>query len=377
MSDHLRDTLRALEAPDEAASEERARRAAQLAYGDREPIRTPRRVSTRTRLLLIGAGAATLGAGSVAAAERALRPTPRPQTPRVTMGSLGPGVVLAIANERVWALSGLRRRPLGRATDAGLSPRGLNAVLASGRRLTAVEIKTGKEQWHIDAPGAVSVPRWSLERSFDTRIAYRVGAALYAAGGDGRGPAGTSVPRLLSTRSDAVAPAWRPQSTDRELAFVRHGEVVVMRADDGHLVAHVRVPNTPVLGLSWRADGTKLAIATHAGVTTFDPQTGGLRTSDEDRGLVSATFAPRGDALLLQERTARGIRLKIRGRYSLLESAGVFGQPVFAPSGNRVLLSGPSLDAWTEVAFPSGTQRQLQGVSTTLHGPARIVGFAQ
>ena len=112
----------------------------------------------------------------------------------MTMGSLGPGVVLAIANERVWALSGLRRRPLGRATDAGLSPRGLNAVLASGRRLTAVEIKTGKEQWHIDAPGAVSVPRWSLERSFDTRIAYRVGAALYAAGGDGRGPAGTSVP---------------------------------------------------------------------------------------------------------------------------------------------------------------------------------------
>ena len=217
--------LRGYEAPGESEAGERARRLVLEAFAERAPVRRRR---LRVPRLVWPVLAALLAAGAVAVAGHLRDDSPREVRAPFAPVEVGDGVVLALGRGVAYTVNARGRvRALGPATDGDLSPHALNAVLASGSGLVAVSVADGQVRWRVPAPAAVSLPRWSLERSVPPccRVAYLAGGALYAVGGDGRGA------HLLARRALAVAPAWRPAGGDHELAFAAPDGIHVLSAD--------------------------------------------------------------------------------------------------------------------------------------------------
>lgn len=361
--------LRDYEAPDETAAGERARRLVLEAFAERAPVRRRR---LRVPRLVWPVLAALLAAGAVAVAGHLRDDSPRQARAPFAPVEVGDGVVLALGRGVAYTVNARGRvRALGPATDGDLSPHALNAVLASGSGLVAVSVADGQVRWRVPAPAAVSLPRWSLERSVPPccRVAYLAGGALYAVGGDGRGA------HLLARRALAVAPAWRPAGGDHELAFAAPDGIHVLSADTRRPIWRVPGPALP-LALSWRADGRVLAVLDATGVTLYTASGKRLQRLGARGAVLAGGYTRTGDRLVV-------LRLGTIGRASLLVrnargplravrhlTLTAVGDLRLSPDGRHALIASREGDEWIDIRLSDGRLQRLQRVGERLRaGP--------
>ena len=141
-------------------------------------------------------------------------------------GQIQSGVVLALGRGVAYTVTarGPRARARARARRRPLAARHeRRARLRLGARRRARRRRAGALA--LRAPGPVSLPRWSRERTVPPccRVAYLAGGALYVVGGDGKGA------RRVAAHALAVAPAWRPRASAHELAFAAPGGIRLAR----------------------------------------------------------------------------------------------------------------------------------------------------
>lgn len=363
--------LRGFEAPGEIEAGERGRRLVLAAFLERAPV--PRR-RLRVPRLVWPALAALLAAGAVAVAGHLRDSSPRKDRAPFAPVQVNTGVVLALGRGVAYTVNARGRvRALGPASDGDLSPHGTNAVLADGSALVAVHVPDGQVRWRVPAPGPVSLPRWSVERSVPPccRVAYLARGALYVVGGDSRG-AHRVAPQVL-----AVAPAWRPRGTRHELAFAIPGAVRIISADGGVPVVRLKTLIRPI-ALSWSPDGRLLAILDPAGITLYDPASRGLKRVDVRGGpVIDGGFAQVGNRLVVLRRDANGrATLLVRGasgpfralRHLLLTAVGDLR---FSPDGQSALIASREDDEWLAVGLRDGRVQRLRRVGERLRA-----GFA-
>ena len=259
----LRARLAAFRAPGESQGEERALTIARAAVADvpaRRPlrlpgIRTPRRLLVPVVLLALGAAGAT---AAVTLRDERTRPFAELRLP-------ASGTLLISTANGSWAIERSHLRLLGAYRGGSLSPRALNAAFPHGRSLVLVRVASGRRVATVRAPSSVTLPRWSLERGGDVRIAYRAGTALYLVGGDGAGPGGAAKPALLARNTLAVAPAWRPAAAHRTLAFLSAGSLKVVEADGARSAGTLSLRwRGTARSLAWSRTGDRLQLSTDA-----------------------------------------------------------------------------------------------------------------
>ncbi len=358
--------LQGFEAPGEIEAGERGRRLVLAAFAERTPVRSRRLRIPRLAWPVL---AALLAAGAVAVAGHLRDGSSRSSRAPFAPVELESGVVLALGRGVAYAVDARGRvRSLGQATDGDLSPHGANAVVASGSGLLAVHVADGQVRWRVPAPGPVSLPRWSVERTVPPccRVAYLARGALYVVGGDGRG-ARRVAPHVL-----AVAPAWRPRGTRHEVAFAVPGAVRILSTDGRARGARLAVP-TPPLGLSWRADGRVLAVLDSAGATLYSAAGKRLtRIGVRAGSVLDGGFAPAGNRLVILRRDTSGrTSLLVRGasgplrpvRHLLLTAVGDLR---FSPDGRSVLVASREGDEWIDIRLRDGRLRSLQRVGERL-----------
>jgi hypothetical protein len=280
---------------------------------------------------------------------------------------VGTGVVLALGRGLALTLDGHGHvRALGPARDGDLSPHGSNAV----------HVADGHVRWRVAAPGPVTLPRWSLERTVPPccRVAYLVSGprgGLFAVGGDGRGA------HRIAPRALAIAPAWRPAGAGHELAYVAAGGVRILAADSGRVRVRIAVARRP-LGLSWRPDGRVLAVLDAAGVTLYRASGKRLQRLPVQGGVaLDGGFASARDRLVV-------LRRDDDGRTSVL--VGGAGRPLapvrrlaltavgdlrLSPDGRTALLASREGDEWIRIRLVDGRVERLPRVGERLRA-----GFA-
>jgi hypothetical protein len=371
----LRARLQGYEAPGEAEAAERGRRLALAAFAERTPAR---RWRARVPRIVWPALAALLAVSAVAIAGY-VREDSSPRQVRASFVpvKVGTGVVLALGRGLALTLDGHGHvRALGPARDGDLSPHGSNAVLASGSGLVAVHVADGHVRWRVAAPGPVTLPRWSLERTVPPccRVAYLVSGprgGLFAVGGDGRGA------HRIAPRALAIAPAWRPAGAGHELAYVAAGGVRILAADSGRVRVRIAVARRP-LGLSWRPDGRVLAVLDAAGVTLYRASGKRLQRLPVQGGVaLDGGFASARDRLVV-------LRRDDDGRTSVL--VGGAGRPLapvrrlaltavgdlrLSPDGRTALLASREGDEWIRIRLVDGRVERLPRVGERLRA-----GFA-
>jgi hypothetical protein len=358
--------LQGFEAPGEIEAGERGRRLLLAAFADRTPARRPRLRLPRVAWPVL---AALLAAGAVAVAGHLRDTSPRGARAPFAPVEVSNGVVLALGRGVAYTLDARGRvRALGPATDGDLSPHGRNAVVASGSGLLAVHVADGQVRWRVPAPGPVSLPRWSVERTVPPccRVAYLARGALYVVGGDGRGA------HLVAAHALAVAPAWRPRGTRHELAFAVPGAVRILSTDGGAGGMRVAAA-TPPIALSWRTDGRVLAVIDSAGATLYSATGRRLQRIPVHGGSVlDGGFAPRSSRLVILRRDLSGrTSLLVRGatgplrpvRHLLLTAVGDLR---FSPDGTSALVASRQGDEWIDIRLRDGRQTLLRRVGERL-----------
>jgi len=357
--------LQEFSAPGEVEAGERGRRIVLAAFAERTPARRRR---LRWPRLVWPVLAALLAAGAVAVAGHLRDSSSRGSRAPFAPVELTNGVVLALGRGVAYAVDARGRvRSLGQATDGDLSPHGTNAVVASGSGLLAVHVADGQVRWRVPAPGPVSLPRWSLERTVPPccRVAYLARGALYVVGGDGRGA------RRVAAHALAVAPAWRPLGAKHELAFAVPGGVRILSTDGR--AAGARVPTAVPLALSWRADGRVLAVIDSAGATLYSAAGKRLQRIPVRGGsALDGGFAPAGDRLVILRRDLSGrTTLLVRDtsgplrpvRHLLLTAVGDLR---FSPDGTSALVASREGDEWIDIRLRDGRQMRLRRVGERL-----------
>jgi hypothetical protein len=358
--------LQGYEAPGEIEAGERGRRLVLAAFAERVPAR---RRHLRLPRLAWPVLAALLTAGAVAVAGHLRDSSPRQTRAPFAPVELANGVVLALGRGVAYAVDARGRvRALGPASDGDLSPHGTNAVVASGSGLVAVHVADGQVRWRVPAPGQVSLPRWSVERTVPPccRVAYLARGALYVVGGDGRG-AHRVAPQAL-----AVAPAWRPRGTRHQLAFAIPGGVHVVSTDNGGRGVRVATRAVPI-ALSWRPDGRVLAVLDATGVTLYDAAGRRLERVAVHAGTVlDGGYAPAGNRLVVLRRDLSGraslLVRHARGplrpvRHLLLTAVGDLR---FSPDGRSALVASREDDDWIDIRLTDGRQTSLRRVGERL-----------
>jgi hypothetical protein len=284
------------------------------------------------------------------------------------------GVVLALGNGVAYTVTARGRvRALGPAADGDLSPRGLNAVLASGSGLVAVHVADGQVRWRVPAPGPVSLPRWSLERMVPPccRVAYLAAGALFVVGGDGRGS------RRVAAHALAVAPAWRPRGAAHELAYVAPGGIRIAATDGDRPQRRVPAARNPI-GLSWRADGRVFAAVDRTGVTLYRADGRRLqRVAVRGGTAIGGSFTRAGNRLVVLRRDANGrVTLLVRGAAGPLRAVRhltltAVGDLRLSPDGRHALLASREGDEWVDIRLRDGHVRVLRDIGRRLRA-----GFA-
>jgi hypothetical protein len=353
-------------APGEVEAGERGRRLVLAAFAERTPARRRR---MRVPRLVWPVLAALLAAGAVAVAGHLRDTSSRGSRAPFAPVELSRGVVLALGRGVAYAVDARGRvRSLGQATDGDLSPHGTNAVVASGSGLLAVHVADGRVRWRVPAPGPVSLPRWSVERTVPPccRVAYLARGALYVVGGDGRGA------HRVAAHALAVAPAWRPGGARHELAFAVPGGVRILSTDDRAGGARVPAIAAP-LALSWRADGRVLAVVDSAGATLYSAAGRRIqRIRVRGGSALDGGFAPAGSRLAVLRRDLSGrTSLLVRGasgplrpvRHLLLTAVGDLR---FSPDGKSVLVTSREGDEWIDILLRDGSQTHLRRVGERL-----------
>lgn len=370
--------MRGFQAPGEVEAGERGRRLMLAAFAERTPARRRRRRVRAPRLgwPLLAALLTALGAGAVAVAGHlreggTSRQDKAPFAPPV---QLSEGVVLALGRGVAYTVTARGRvRALGPASDGDLSPHGTNAVLASGSELVAVHVADGQVRWQVPAPGPVSLPRWSVERTVPPccRIAFLSAGALYVVGGDGKGA------HRVAARALEVAPAWRPRAGDHELAFATPGGIRLLATDGKRAPKQIGGAGIP-LGLSWRADGRILAAIDATGVTLYGADGRRLQRIGVRGGTVlGGGYARDGNRLVILRRDTDGrISLLARGLAGPLrvvrhlQITGV-GDLQLSPDGRSALIASSEGDEWIDIRLRDGKLRLVRDIGMRLRA-----GFA-
>jgi hypothetical protein len=265
VSDRLEQLLRETPVPDADGAATRTRAAVLRAFDARPPAQRRRRSALRLGLGIVAAallaGAAAASSGHLPVASLVSRDAPsthvRHLQPTHELALPFPAEVLVHDDAGIVVIrrNGTVRR-LGPFADAAWSPNARFVVLTGGRHLVVADPVTGAHHWSITANAAVRDARWSLEPTAPPccRIAYRSGGDLHVIAGDGTGD-------HVVARTAPVAPAWRPHSTQRELAFsAPDGSVHLVAADGGQGLAPALRPGFTVRSLVWSADGTRLVV---------------------------------------------------------------------------------------------------------------------
>jgi hypothetical protein len=372
----LTERLRGFEAPGESEAGERGRRLVLAAFAERAPVRRRRMSLPRFSWPVLAALLTALTAGAVAVAthRRAGDGSPRQVRAPFAPVEVGGGVVLALGRGVAYTVNARGRvRALGPASDGDLSPHGSNAVLASGSGLVAVHVADGQVRWRVPAPGPVSLPRWSLERTVPPccRVAYLAGGALHVVGGDGRGA------HVVAQHALAVAPAWRPRGSGHELAFVAPGGVRILAADGSRPPTRLRASTRP-LALSWRADGRVLAVLDASGVTLYSADGRRLQRLAVRGGTVlDGAYARAGKRLVVVRRDSDGrASLLVRAASGPLRAVRhlaltAVGDLRLSPDGQGALIASREGDEWIEIRLRDGRLHRLRDVGTRLRA-----GFA-
>jgi hypothetical protein len=366
--------LRGFEAPGEVEAGERGRRILLAAFAERSPAR-PRVRVPRLGWPLLAALLTALCAGAVAVAGH-LREggSSRQDNAPLAPVQLSEGVVLALGRGVAYTVTAHGRvRALGPASGGDLSPHGTNAVLASGSSLVAVHVADGQVRWRVPAPGPVSLPRWSVERTVPPccRVAYLAGGALYVVGGDSKGA------HRVAAHVLAVAPAWRPHVADHELAFATPGGIRITAADAGLAARSIGGTRQPI-GLSWRADGRVLAAIDATGVTLYRADGRRLQRVAVPGGTaLGGGYALQGNRLVILRRDTDGrVSLLVRGLTGPLRAVrhltvtGV-GDLRLSPDGRSARIASTEGDEWFDIRLRDGKLRLLRNVGSRLRA-----GFA-
>ncbi|MDX6618963.1 MAG: hypothetical protein QOK36_1349 [Gaiellales bacterium] len=371
----VRKRLRGYEAPGEVEAGERGRRLLLAAYAERTRSRRRRRCLPRMSWPVLAALLTALTAGAIAVAGH-LRDGGSSRASRASFApaELEGGVVLALGNGVAYTVTARGRvRALGPAADGDLSPRGLNAVLASGSGLVAVHVADGQVRWRVPAPGPVSLPRWSLERMVPPccRVAYLAAGALFVVGGDGRGS------RRVAAHALAVAPAWRPRGAAHELAYVAPGGIRIAATDGDRPQRRVPAARNPI-GLSWRADGRVFAAVDRTGVTLYRADGRRLqRVAVRGGTAIGGSFTRAGNRLVVLRRDANGrVTLLVRGAAGPLRAVRhltltAVGDLRLSPDGRHALLASREGDEWVDIRLRDGHVRVLRDIGRRLRA-----GFA-
>jgi hypothetical protein len=246
-------------------------------------------------------------------------------------------------------------------------------VLASGSRLVAVHVADGQVRWELRAPGPVSLPRWSVERTVPPccRVAYLSAGALYVVGGDSKGA------HRVAARALEVAPAWRPRVSDHELAFAAPGGVRIAATDGTRAPRRIGGGATPI-ALSWRADGRVLATIDAAGATLYRADGRRLQRVAVTGGTVLAGgYAREGNRLVILRRDTDGrvslLARGLAGPLRLVRRLAVTGVADLrlSPDGRSALIASTEGDEWIDIRLRDGSQRLLRGIGARLRA-----GFA-
>lgn len=356
-------------APGEIEAGERGRRLVLAAFAERVPVR--RRGFGLPRFRLVWAVLAALAAAcTVAIAGHLRNDSPRQARAPFAPVELEGGVVLALGRGVAYTVDARGRvRALGPASDGDLSPHGVNAVVASGSALVAVHVADGQVRWQVPAPGPVSLPRWSVERTVPPccRIAYLSRGDLYVVGGDSKGA------HRIARRVLAVPPAWRPAGTRHEVAFAVPGAVRIISTDGASAPVRLKTLR-PVLRLSWRPDGRSLALFDAAGVTLYDtPVRHGLqRVAVRGGTIVDGAYAPAGNRLVVLRRDSSGrLTLLVRGASGPFRAirhlaATAVGDLRLSPDGRSALITSREADEWIDIRLRDGHQTVLRRVGERL-----------
>ena len=355
----VRAALQELEAPEEQAAEERARRVVEAAFDGRVPS------SERSRTAL-RAGAALVAAAGIAAfaltpagadvrewiADR-IDPGEEEAEPRLT--SLpAPGELLVEAESGAWIVrdDGSRRR-LGDYELASWSPRGRFVAVADGTELRAVD-PVGNFRWSIEASAPIEAVDWSSDEGF--RVAYLAGEEVRVVAGDG-----TDDVAVASAR--AVPPVWRPESDParsvHQLAYVdRSNRVVLTDTDAGTTRWRTATIGAPVTSLEWSANGETLLVKSASFVLAFGAAGQPLVKGplNAPAGLRAASLSPSGKEVAMVRDSKLGRELVLTsladGNERLLyrtrsrARGAEFDEPVFSPDGEWILLPWRAADQW-------------------------------
>lgn len=335
--------LRSLRAPDEIGAETRAWSAVRSAYAER-PTPEARQLSLRAIVLapiviLAALGVALSPAGaSVRRWLGAALGIPRSAPALFKLPAAGSVLVTGSGAAWIVAADGSTRR-LGVWRTATWSPRAKFIAATSDSTLAALDLR-GNVRWKLDRP-QVSDARWYAPSGW--RIAYRSGQSLRAVAGDGTGD------HLIATTTQAVAPAWRPD-TSYELTYVSSAGMLITRdADTGATLWSEPAP-AGTRKLAWSANGSRLLVLARHRALVFDASgTLDPRASSDSRApIVDAAISPDGRRLALVRggQAADVVVIGARGDLrEVLPGAGL-RQVTWSPDGRWLLITWPRANQW-------------------------------
>jgi hypothetical protein len=331
-------------------AERRAWAVVRRAYEERTPVTSPRtprpRLVAALAVVVLGAiGAAVLSPPGRAVFHR-VREAVGIQHAAPALFSLparGRLLVVSADHGGVWLVrdNGLKRR-LGSYDDAQWSPHGRFVVATKGSELITLDSE-GDVHWTL-ARRDPAYPRWEGTLT-DTRIAYVAASGLRVVAGDGTGD------KLLDADAKGVPPAWDPARL-HTLAYYSGGAVVLRNADTGRIDWRAPVDVLPT-DLEWSSDGRYLAVVSAKRIVVL-AATGHARRTVSMLGaeLLEAAFAPGSHRLAVAVRLTTHSEVRVvdidhPGRARLLFAGpGVFGDIVWSPDANWLLVAWPTANQW-------------------------------
>jgi dipeptidyl aminopeptidase/acylaminoacyl peptidase len=372
----------------EAEAGERTWEVIRAAYATRERVPW---IERHPRAVLVVAVVAALTVAGVTPPGQALLQRVRDKVVGVTPSE--PALVRLPASGRLlvesaqgpWVVraDGSKRR-LGAYEHASWSPRGVFVVATRGRQVVALE-PDGDVRWTLTRPGRVTDTRWAPS---GFRIAYREGETLRVVVGNGEND------HLLVRPVAAVAPAWRPGSTQNVLAYGDpDGRIHVVDVDTREELWSTPSGPAPTQ-LLWSSDGERLlALSSGERERIYNGRGRLAETLELQPGhiAVDAAFAPTGGALAYTDFDVASGRAALvvvdRGSSRTLfpASAGRLEDVAWSPNGRWLLVTWPAADQWLFLRTPgvrglvsvSHVAREFDPGGTGTHAFPRIAGWVE
>ena len=359
----MRDELERVIVPGEAAARERAWDVVRTAFAEREPVARP---SHWPRVAAVAIAVAALAAATASPPGQAvldeIREAVGVEGAEQALFSLpAPGRLLVSSDDGVWVVQrDGSRRLLGDYREASWSPFGRFVVATRANELAALE-PDGDVRWTLARPGVRS-PRWA-GTELDTRIAYVDASGLRVVAGDGTGD------RLLLPGFRGRL-AWRP-GAGFVLAAATARDLRVIDTSTGRTLW--RRDQSDQFDLSWSDTGERLLVASTRRIAVYDGRRGRLRF-DLGRGgdpIHAAALSPSGGSVVFAQGLERRAQLWVVPRLRpdasaarrLLAGPGRFGELVWAPDGEWILLSWGDADQWVFVRANGAGIRAVSNVT--------------